>query len=230
MRMFVFSLLLLTLFTGCVHKKPVTQNNLMKFQMTPVPLTPYHWQVEYDGGGSVQFNPDGSGDIVFQPKRPKTSGQTFATLLLLKDTLDRPLKNYAVKMEVTTVKQLREATPNEWEVFWFFGNYKKVQGANKTANYFLVKPNVGTELGRAFDETGQHFLKTSELGELQIGKRHTFVFVKEKQDVILFQDGKQILEYHGDQMPEALYDEAGSFGLYSEDALVRVHSFAYQAL
>lgn len=229
MKMNVVFLLLLTFLSGCAHKKSVIQDDL-KFQMTPVPLTPYHWKVEYDGGGSVQFNPDGSGDIVFQPRTPKTAGQTFATLLLLKDTLDRPLKNYAVKMEVTTVKQLRDATPNEWEVFWFFGNYKKARAKNKSANYFLVKPHTGVELGRAFDEVGQHFLKTEESGSIQIGERHTFVFIKEGPAAFLFQDGNQILKYHGGRMPDALYDQAGAFGLYSEDALVRVHSFSFQAL
>lgn len=225
----IILIFLLTLLAGCIHKKTMTEKSLLQFHMNPVPLTPYHWQVVYDGGGAVQFNPDGSGDIVYYPRTPKTSAQTFATLLLLKDTVDKPLKNYAVKIDVTTVRQLRESTPNEWEVFWFFGNYKP-SGNAKTANYVLIKPNTGAELGRAYEETGQHFLKTEEGSQIQLGVRHTFVIVKENQQLFVFKDGKQVLEFSGRQMPEALYDQAGALGLYTEDALVRIHSFAYQAL
>ncbi len=200
------------------------------FQMSPVPLSPYHWTVEYDGGGQVLFNPDGSGDLVFQPQQAKTSAQTFATLLLLKDTLNRPLKNYAVKIEVTTERQLRSSTPNEWEVFWFFGNYQRGLNKDKTANYFLLKPNTGAELGRVFEEVGQHFLRTDESKDLKIGERATFIIVKEGGHFQVYKNGSEIIDYQGEQMPEGLYDQMGALGLYSEDALVRVHSFAYQAL
>lgn len=200
------------------------------FQMDSVPLSPYHWKIEYDGGGQVLFNPDGSGDLVFQPQPAKTSAQTFATLLLLKDTLDKPVKNYAVRIEVTTEKQLRSSTPNEWEVFWFFGNYQRGSHKNKTANYFVFKPNTGAELGRVFDEVGQHFLKTDESIDLKVGERSTFVIVKEGGRFQVYKNGVQILNYQGASMPQGLYDQAGTFGLYSEDALVRVHSFAYQIL
>lgn len=198
--------------------------------MTVVPLTPYHWKIEYDGGGQVLFNPDGSGDLVFQPQPAKTSAQTFATLLLLKDTIARPLKNYAVKIDVTTEKQLRPSTPNDWEVFWFFGNYQKGVGAEKTANYFLLKPNSGLELGRAFEEVGQHFLKTDDSINLKIGERAVFVIVKEENHFQVFKNDIEILNYEGGSMPEGLYENLGALGLYAEDALVRVHSFSFREL
>lgn len=198
--------------------------------MIPVPLTPYHWKIEYDGGGQVLFNPDGSGDLIFQPQQAKTSAQTFATLLLLKDTLDRPVKNYAVQIEVTTEKQLRSSTPNEWEVFWFFGNYQGRSATDKTANYFLLKPYTGAELGRVFEEVGQHFLKTDETKEFKIGERATFIIVKDDERFQVYKNGIEIMDYQSKEMPESLYDQRGALGLYSEDSLVRVHSFAYQAL
>lgn len=230
MKKFVFSLLPLIFLSGCSTTKLMDHDSILKLKLNTVPLTPYHWQVEYDGGGLVQFNPDGSGDIILRPQSPKASGQTFAALLLLKDTLDKPLKNYVAKIEVTTVQQLRETVPNEWEVFWFFGNYVKGTKAAKTTNYVMVKPTSGVELGRAFDEVGQEFLKTTNLGVLQIGKRHTLIVVKQGSSWRLFMDGKDVLTYHGANMPQALYDQAGTFGLYTEDALVRIHSFSYQAL
>lgn len=198
--------------------------------MRQVPLTPYHWKIQYDGGGKVLFNPDGSGDLIYQPQQALTSAQTFATLLLLKDSLDVPLKDYAVKIEVTTEKQLRSSTPNDWEVFWFFGNYIQNSASDKTANYFLLKPNTGVEIGRAFEEVGQHFLKTDESSEMKIGERATFIIVKEGKRFQVYKNGQEIIDYQSGQMPDSLYDQAGALGLYSEDSLVRVHSFAYQRL
>lgn len=231
MRKNVFFLGLLTLLTGCMHKMPMAEQPPFKLALTPVPLTPFHWQVEYDGGGSVQFNPDGSGDLIFSPQVPKTSAQTFSALLLLRDSILHPIKNYAVRIEVTTVRQLRESTPNEWEIFWFFGNYRRSQAkSGKTTNYFLAKPNSGIEVGRAFEDVGQHFLKTVEGPDSQIGQRHSYLIIKRNQTVSIYKEGRLVLEYHGGVFPDSLYDQTGSLGLYSEDALVRVHSFSYQSL
>ena len=200
------------------------------YNMTVVPLTEDRWIVKYDGGGKIQFSPDGKGDLIFQPQTASTSAQTFAALLLLKDTIQKPLKNYAVKIEVTTEKQLRSSTPNDWEVFWFFGNYQQGIGKEKTANYFILKPNSGAELGRVYQEIGQQFLKTDEAVPLKIGERATFIIVKEQDHFQVYKNGEEIIDYRGRQMPESLYDQAGALGLYTEDAVVRVHSFAYQAL
>ncbi|MBO9666383.1 MAG: hypothetical protein J7501_06175 [Bdellovibrio sp.] len=215
--------------SGCIHKRPKTPG-LPNYKLSSVPLTPAHWKVEYDGGGEVAFNPDGSGDLVFEPQRARTSAQTFAALLLLKDTMVKPVKNYAVRFEATTVRQLRSSTPNDWEVLWFIGNYQKPHGQDKTANYFIAKPNSGVELGRIFEEVSQHFLKTTDSKDLQMNVRSVFYIVKDHQSFRVFRDGELVMDYEGQEMPEALYDHSGALGLYSEDALVRVHSFSYQAL
>ncbi|MFM6930093.1 MAG: hypothetical protein ACKOX6_16605 [Bdellovibrio sp.] len=223
-------LLPLVFFAGCVHKRPMLGGVPMNYKLKSVPLTPYHWKIEYDGGGKVAFNPDGSGDLVFGPQIAKTSAQTFSTLLLLKDSLLKPIKNYVVKADITTVRQFRSSTPNEWEVFWFIGNYSKPVGSAKTANYFILKPHTGAELGRIYEDVGQHFLQTLDGNELQIGSRHTFYYIKENNRFRVFRDGDLIIDYQGKSMPEALYDHAGAIGLYTEDALVRIHSFQYQDL
>ncbi len=63
------------------------------------------------------------------------------------------------------------------------------------------------------------------MGQIQLGVRHTYVIVKENQNLFLFQDGKEILNYTGSSMPEALFDDAGALGLYAEDALVSITLF-----
>ncbi|UYL09213.1 hypothetical protein B9G69_001305 [Bdellovibrio sp. SKB1291214] len=226
----LLSLSLLLFLNACAQKAPAPMDLPKYDRLINVPLTSKYWTVAFDGGGEVKFNVDGSGDLVFHPQVAKTSLQTFSSLLLLKNTVTAPVNNYVVKMEVTTVRQLRSSTPNDWEVFWFVSNYRKDPQLIKTANYFIQKPNSGIELGRFFEETGQKFLMTSEQSTKAVGLRSTYYFAKQGQRFRVFRDGVQIMDYLGTKMPEALYDQAGALGLYSEDAEVRVHSFAFQVL
>ncbi|WP_413575929.1 hypothetical protein ACLVWU_16205 [Bdellovibrio sp. HCB290] len=195
-----------------------------------VPLTAANWEVVYDGGGVVQFDVDGTGEMVFYPRVARTSGQTFSSLLLLKNSVVKPANDFVVRLEVTTVRQLRSSTPNDWEVFWFVSNFRKDPKLVKTANYFIQKPNSGAELGRFFAENGQKFLMTSTDSTLEIGTRSTFYFAKQGKRYRVFRDGELVMDYQGKEMPESLYDQAGALGLYAEDAVVQLHSFAYQIL
>ncbi|QLY25018.1 hypothetical protein HW988_16560 [Bdellovibrio sp. KM01] len=226
----VLCLFFLLILSACAQKAPRPMDLPKYNRLINVPLTAKYWTVAFDGGGEVKFNVEGTGDLVFYPQTAKTSLQTFASLLLLKNTLTSPVNNYVVKMEVTTIRQLRSSTPNDWEVFWFVSNYRKDPHLIKTANYFIQKPNSGVELGRFFEDKGQKFLMTSEQSKQDVGARVTYYFAKQGQRFRVFRDGIQIMDYHGSQMPDALYDQAGALGLYSEDAEVRVHSFAFQVL
>ncbi|WP_413558725.1 hypothetical protein [Bdellovibrio sp. HCB209] len=222
--------LIAVVLSACAQKAPSPMDLPKYNRLISVPLTPQYWTIAFDGGGEVKFHADGTKDLVFYPQTAKTSLQTFSSLLLLKNTVISPINNFVAKMEVTTTKQLRSSTPNEWEVFWFVSNYRKDPNIVKTANYFIQKPNTGVELGRFFEQEGQKFLKTSEDAKQPIGARSTYYFAKQGQRYRVFRDGVQIMDYHGSKMPEALYDQAGALGLYSEDAEVRVHSFAFQVL
>ncbi|MFS4457740.1 hypothetical protein [Bdellovibrio sp. HCB2-146] len=196
-----------------------------------VPLTPTFWKVEYDGGGKVLFNFDGSGDLLIQPQTPNRSDETFAALVLLKPSMQFPLKNYVVSIDVTTTRQLRADKPNEWEVFWFFGNYRAKTPHAKEANYFLLKPQAGAELGRAFEQVGQQFLKTDNTKTLILNKRQRFTYVKNGAHFRVYRGNQLVLDYNEKETAsEGLYDHAGALGLYAEDAQVRVHSFSYRAL
>ncbi len=226
-------------FSGCAHQTEITKESFFTHNKIQIPLTPLNWQISYDGGGAVSFNPDGTGDIILKPQIPKTAAETYAALVLLKSTNLKPLKDYVVQIEVTTVRQLRVVSPNEWEVFWFMGNYRSTNGPDaKQTNYFMLKPNAGAELGRAFEQVGQSFLKTDSGPRLPLNVRQTFTYIKKGQHFQVYQqvsgqvhrDRKLVLDYMGKGPEDSLYDHPGSFGLYAEDALVRVHSFVYEAL
>ncbi len=224
------ALSVLLFLSACAHKAPAPMDLPKYNRLINVPLTAKYWTVAFDGGGEVKFNVDGSGDLVFHPQTAKTSLQTFSSLLLLKNTVNAPVNNFVVKIEVTTTRQLRSSTPNDWEVFWFVSNFRQDPKLIKTANYFIQKPNSGVELGRFFEDKGQKFLMTSGQSPQDVGSRITYYFAKQGQRFRVFRDGVQIMDYQGTKMPEALYDQAGAFGLYSEDAEVRVHSFSFQVL
>ncbi|WP_413585365.1 hypothetical protein [Bdellovibrio sp. HCB274] len=229
MKAFVL-ILVCVLLGACVHHSSSSFNDIPGGRLLKVPLTAEYWDVVYDGGGVVKFDEDGLGELVFYPRVARKSGQTFSSLLLLKNSLVKPVNDFVVRAEVTTVRQLRSSTPNDWEVFWFVSNYRKDPKLVKTANYFLQKPNSGVELGRFFQEKGQKFLMTSQAAPLEIGARSTFYFVKQGKRYRVFRDGDLVLDYLGKEMPESLYDQAGALGLYSEDAVVRLHSFEYKIL
>lgn len=222
-----FSYLLLgvaMMMVGCAH------DPLKDIRFKQVPLTSKHWEVAYNGGGKVFLDKEDSGDLSFSPQVATTPDTTFAALLLLKDTMRSPIRDYAVRIDLTTTKQLRPEKPNDWETFWFFGNYRKDKGQSKYANYVIMKPQSGIELGRAFDEVGQQFLKTSAKASAKIGERYVLIVLKRGGRLQVFKNGNEVMSYESGQMPHALYDLPGTIGLYSEDAEVQIHSFAYQAL
>ena len=178
------------------------------------------WDVVYDGFGSVNFGT--SSGVVLQPKTATVPSETHAALALAKVTESCPVKDFRLTLAVTTNQQLRlNSAPNDWEVFWIFFNYLP-QGSDKTTNYFMMKVGSGIELGTAFGSVGQTFLATPSSPSLQIGKQNTFVIDKTGQNLKVFIDGTQVLNFQG--VPNDLYDQAGSIGLYTEDAKVTVKS------
>lgn len=222
---FIFSLI-----AACAHRDPMERVAFATQEKQIVPLTPAFWKVEYDGGGKVLFNAGGTGDLLIQPKTPGRAEETFSALVLFKPTLQFPLRNYVVSIDVTTTRQLRADKPNEWEVFWFFGNYRSQLPMIKEANYFLLKPQAGAELGKAFDQVGQHFLMTDSTKTLPLNKRQRFTYVKNGTHFRVYCGNQLLLDYIEQKTSDGLYDHAGAFGLYAEDAQVRIHSFSYRAL
>jgi len=119
-------------------------------------------------------------------------------------------------MIVNTEQQLRQNTaPNPWEVFWLFFNYNPTKNG-KTTNYFLLKPN-GVELGTAKNAVGQTFLQTGAAPAPAVGLANKIEIEKIGTRVRVWINGVLATDKTG-----GIVDVAGSIGLYSEDALVRV--------
>lgn len=190
-------------------------------------MTATDWQVAYDGYGFVNFD-SVTGSVVFAPMAADSSGpqvdisNTHAVLLLANRYLSQGINNARITIDVATEVQLRSPS-NAWEVFWLFFNYTYDSTGKKKTNYFTMKPN-GIELGTAFDEVGQKFLFTSSAPVLTIGKRNVMVIEKVGKVVRAYVDGVLVMNYNNEGAINPLYDVAGTIGLYSEDARVRIYS------
>ncbi|GEM_PF-2958805 len=195
-------------------------------ELVRVPLNEEHWQIVSTGEGRVHFTADG---LRLEPKTPRFTKETYGAWVVAKEQVLNPIADYVVRLEVTTYRQLRKE-PNDWEVFWFFGNYRAEPHLFKETNYFISKPQSGGELGRAFQAVGQEFLKTAAEPKLTLGKKTEFVYVKRGGTFKVYQDGALSFEFRESPDSKGLYPHPGTFGLYSEDALVTVHSFSYHAL
>lgn len=204
-------------------------------ELRSIPMTPAFWEVIYNGSGKVEFERQ-TRELLLVPKVPEVPEQTFAALVVLKQLQLNPVQDFVVRLEVSTEKQLRVGTaPNDWEVFWFFSNYRRSEKGTKEANYFILKPKSGVELGLVFDEVGQTFLKTAATPQLKIPAKNEplkeeLIFIKRGASFRAYRNQYLIMDYKDGDATSRLFTHGGTFGLYSEDAQVRVHSFSFKAL
>lgn len=187
--------------------------------MKEVPLTKHHWLTEYLGYGNVDYLK--SNEIFMSPKRARTPQSTHATLVLSNFTL---AENFDLIVEYKNNQALREQTPNPWEVFWLFFQYQKATERQKLTNYVVAKPN-GIELGKAFDEEGQEFLKTASSPTASFNEWHQLRVKRENSVVTIYFDEKKALEWKPSDTEQQLFNHEGYVGLYSEDASVTIRKF-----
>lgn len=126
------------------------------------------------------------------------------------------MRNFRASFNVTTEQQLRQNTvPNAWEVCWLFFNYNPTK-TGKNTNYFILKPN-GVELGTAQQRIGQTFLQTGPAPAPAIGAANKIDIEKIGTHVRIWVNGALAVDQAG-----GVLDVDGLFGLYAEDARVRV--------
>ncbi|HLD43900.1 MAG TPA: hypothetical protein VJC18_00575, partial [bacterium] len=131
-------------------------------------------------------------------------------------------------LTVTTEQQLRTDTePYPWEVFWVFFNYDSEDHQNIRTNYFIFKTN-GIELGRFESPDQQTFLATDDEPLVVVGTPNEWVLEKTGQLLSITIDGVLVMTYNGGVENEALFDHAGSIGLYTEDAQAHVTAIEIQ--
>ncbi|MBU0507149.1 MAG: hypothetical protein ABII18_07765 [bacterium] len=186
-------------------------------------LAAVDWTVAWTGYGQVVFDDDG---VMLEPKRPDVDDELHSALVLLNDALTTPVIDFKITLSVTNQEQLQPTTPEAWEVFWLLFNFSATEDYDtRTFNYFVLKTN-GVELG-VYENYGvehQTFLATESEPQAIIGVANEWVIEKIGQNLSAWIDGALVMTFDGAVEEEPLLDQAGTFGLYTEDARVRVHS------
>ena len=218
-------------FTGCSHLlKTEYERLLANVALRPIPLTENYWNLQYTGGGVVMFSDSSEyGGLVMAPQTPSQESETYAALVVSNENFVKSLKDFVFEVEVVNQQQLRELSPNPWEVFWFFFNYRIGGDGKKEANYFVPKFEKGMELGKAYGEVGQTFLKTSATPHTELTTPEKYTFIKKGQTLKVFKNKRPVFAFKGHE-DVLMYDHVGQFGLYTEDAIVKVLSVSYGEL
>jgi len=186
------------------------------------------WKVLWNGHGRVSF--DAAQGVVMRTAKATAPKETYSILLLAKETLKRPLRNFRVTLTVTNEAQLRKGKANEWEVFWLFFNYNPAGRDLKKTNFLLVQTHTGMQLGKAFKKVGETYLAKLKDPSVRVGQTYKLTVTKTGQHVEVLMDGKSVLEFDGGMLSRRLYDVPGSIGLYCEDSQVRVRDVSIQPL
>lgn len=197
-------------------------------QVLPLASTERDWLVLWKGEGQVSFDP--AEGVRMQTARAKDPKETFSALVLAKETIDRPLRNFQLALTVTNEAQLREGSPNEWEVFWLFFNYNPAGREVKRTNFLLIQTRTGMQLGRAFGESGEAYLAKPHRPTVRVGQTFKLSVTKTGQHVTVLMDGQSVLDFNGEGSGDNLYDVPGSIGLYCEDSQVRVKDVSIEPL
>lgn len=216
----------LLLLTGCAilgDKKTDPRLYHCPYPMREIPLSSQHWNVEYSGFGKIEFDHK-TNEILIAPQEARTPQSTHASLVLSKQILTN---YFDLIVEYKNNEPLRKTMPNPWEVFWLFFQYQKVGGQKRT-NYAVAKPN-GMELGKAFDEVGQTFLKTTDYPKTSFNQWHQLRIKRMGPQLILYFDNKKIFAWQASPDQDRLYDHHGPIGLYSEDASVTIRKLCLQS-
>lgn len=187
------------------------------------------WKVAYSGiinniGVGVSFDKQG---VTLSTKPSSVSTETHACLVTSNHFEKSPVQNFDLALDAMNVEQLRTGSaPNAWECFWLLTNYTidKTTG-KKTCNYIAFKP-TGIELGIAYGEVGQKFLKTIDSVKFTMGQIFTAHVEKIGKQLYVGINGQALIN---DTFPD-LIDQPGTFGLYTEDAKALVKSLVLSVL
>ncbi len=172
------------------------------------------WTVRFDGYGCVAVDGTGrQGALEMGPKKAQKDHQTHAPMVLGPHLTDRMVMHARVE----TTAQLRNGTPNPWEVAWVIWQYTDDQ----RFYYFIPKPN-GWELGKRDPAYpgGQRFLGSGEKQTFPINRTYDVTIVQVDDAIAVFVDGREIVRVRDQETPY----RKGRIGIYAEDASVKVHA------
>jgi hypothetical protein len=180
-----------------------------------IDLSEKNLEIVYDGFGKVTM----SHGLEMQPRMIASESGTSAALTLVKGVSLG--SKFGIRVRYLNVKGLRSPVSNAWEVFWLMFNYQTTKENKKTTNYFIFKPN-GVELGTAWNELDQKYLKTEEKPQAEWGKEYELELWRSGPDIQASIDKKVVLKFH--DAKNELYSSGQSLAFYTEDAKVQVKS------
>ncbi len=169
------------------------------------------WEVVFSGFGCVDIqNPDDTTWLSLVPQESIEENETHAALVVgpeFSNTL-----TYEIRLK--TIEQLRDTSPNPWEVGWVLWHYTD----NEHFYYAILKPN-GWELGKRDPAYpgGQRFLATGSTPVYPVGDANDVKIIHDDTNTIIFSANGEVLTVFTDE--ETPYS-AGRIGMYTEDALV----------
>ena len=172
------------------------------------------WTVRFDGYGCVAVGGQGRlASLEMGPKAAQKDYMTHAPLVLGPQYGSRMVMH--TRFETTA--QLRNGTPNPWEVGWVIWQYTN----DERFYYFIPKPN-GWEVGKRDPAYpgGQRFLGSGSERTFPIGHTYGVTIVQVDEMIAVFVDGQEIVRLRDEESPY----RKGRIGIYAEDATVKVHS------
>jgi hypothetical protein len=206
--------------TAMLSQIPVSSGNLESI------ISGYTWEGTYEffdgqaiGGGAWRcvwlgygFGEVSDGKLWLSPAVSRKVGETHSSLVASEFTLD---STWDFSVISATDRQLRNRSPNPWEVAWIMADMKE---DGSTGLYFLLKPN-GVELG-AYRHHGleQQFLYTNHSPVLELGREYEYRLAKEDGWIQAFVDGDLVAEAPLNSIDTR--DLGDRIGLYTEDAAV----------
>lgn len=164
------------------------------------------WTTVFHGYGHVTGT---DREVVLEPRVAASPDITHGALV--RTTASHADANFGIS--VRTEQQLRQGTPNPWEVGWVLWNYRD----NDHFYAVALKPN-GWEVSKqdpAYPGS-QRFIATGEK-TFPVGQEYRVQVAQDWPNMTVTVDGQELVTFVDTETPY----RGGAIGLYTEDARVR---------
>ncbi|WP_145795946.1 family 16 glycoside hydrolase [Kitasatospora atroaurantiaca] len=172
-------------------------------QKWPEGTTHGPWRAVFHGEGFVGGD---DGKVILEPRRSLQPSETHAALVVSVGSYG----DLDYRLQTRTTQQLRQPTPNSWEVSWVLWHYTDSQHF-----YYVALKPTGWELGKEDPAYpgAQRFLATG-LPAYPVGPWYDVEIRQSGPTMSVTVDDKQLVTFTDEERPYL----AGSVGLYNEDA------------
>ena len=182
-------------------------NNVWRVQPWADGETHGRWTAVYNGHGRTVGTDQ---QVVLEPNAATSSDVTHGSLVHTTETY----QDADFEITMKTEEQVREGSPNVWEVGWVLWNFRD----NDHFYAVALKPN-GWEISKQDPDYpgSQRFLVTGEDKKFPIGQDYRVTIEQDWPRMTVSVDGQVLATVTDTERPY----RGGSIGLYTEDARVR---------